>query len=90
MLNIKREHIELSAKLYRCHDTVKRHFGNEFAEKIKPFMQLISGYAKEHGCDEMKAVLKLCDDDVIKNHGWTVICLMAAAVELIEPTDINL
>ena len=28
--------------------------------------------------------MKICDDDVIKNNGWTLMLLMAAAVELVE------
>jgi hypothetical protein len=79
------QQIKLAAKLYRCRDTAKRFFGNDFQDKIEPYKQVISGVAKDKGIGELEATMKICDDDVIKNNGWTVLLLMAAAVELIEP-----
>jgi hypothetical protein len=87
-----RQQIQIAATMYRCHETATRHFGKDFHEKIEPYMNLIEGYAKEKGIDELKAVLALCEDEVVKQSGWTVLLLMAAAVELIEPnqsTDIK-
>jgi hypothetical protein len=80
------EQIKLAAKLYRCRDTARRFFTDEYQAKIEPYKLLIKGYAEEKNIDEMAAVMKICSDDVIKNNGWTVMLLMAAAVELIEPT----
>jgi hypothetical protein len=80
-----RDQIQIAAKMYRCQDTAKRFFGDEYAEKIKPYQQCISGYAKEHDCDELKAVLKICEDEVIRTNGMAVMLLMSAAVDLIEP-----
>lgn len=81
------QQIKLAAKLYRCRDTAKRFYGAEFKDKILPYQQVISKLAKEKGIDELLAIMKICEDDVIKNNGWTLILLMAAAVELIEPFE---
>lgn len=79
------QQIKLAAKLYRCRDTAKRFFKEEFKEKILPYQQVISGIAKEKNIGELEAMMKICEDDVIKNNGWALVLLMAAAVELIEP-----
>jgi hypothetical protein len=80
------ELIKLAAKFYRCRDTAKRFYKEEFEEKILPYKQVVSGVAKEKNITELVAVMKICDDDVIKNNGWAIMLLMAAAVELIEPS----
>jgi hypothetical protein len=79
--------IEIAAKMYRCHDTIKRYYGAEFEEKIQPYKNVITGYMQEHSCNEVEAVLQLCKDSVISQHGWTVMALMAATVEIAEPSD---
>lgn len=83
---ITEDHIKLASKLYRCRDTAKRFFGKDFKAKIEPYQKVIAGVAKEKNIDELKAVMLLCEDETIKNHGWTIVLLMAAAVELTEPT----
>ena len=82
------QHIKLAAKLYRCRDTAKRFFGVEFQDKIHPYKQIISGVAKDKKIDEIDAVMQICEDETIKNSGWTVVLLMAAAVELVEPSAV--
>jgi hypothetical protein len=82
------QQIKMAAKLYRCRDTAKRFFGDEFQDKIQPYKQVISGVAKEKSIGELEAMMKICEDDVIKNNGWTLVLLMAAAVELIEPSAV--
>lgn len=76
----------MAAKLYQCRDTAKRFFKEEFEEKILPYKKIISDVAKEKKIGELEAMMKICDDDVIKNNGWTMMLLMAAAVEIIEPS----
>jgi hypothetical protein len=83
---IAEEKIKLAARLYRCRDTAKRFYGDEFLETITPYMQVVAGVAKEKGIDELLAVMQICEDEVIANNGWTVTLLMAAAVELSEPS----
>ena len=80
------QQIKMAAKIYRCRDTAKRFFKDEFEEKILPYKQVISGVSKEKKIGELEAMMKICDDEVIKNNGWTLMLLMAATVELIEPS----
>ena len=80
------QQIKMAAKLYRCRDTAKRFFKDEFEEKIFPYKKIISDVAKDKKIGELEAMMQICDDDVIKNNGWALMLLMAAAVELIEPS----
>ena len=82
------QQIKMAAKLYRCRDTAKRFFGEEFNDKIQPYKKIISDVAKDKNISELEAMMKICDDDVIKNNGWTLMLLMAAAVELLEPSAV--
>lgn len=83
------QQIKMAAKLYRCRDTAKRFFGEEFKEKIQPYKKIISDVAMDKNIGELEAMMKICDDDVIKNNGWTLMLLMAAAVELVEPSAVS-
>ena len=56
--NIMEQQIKLAAKLYRCRDTAKCFFGEEFKEKILPYQQVISGVAKEKNIRETKSLNK--------------------------------
>jgi len=80
------QEIKLAAKLYRCRDTAKRFFSEDYKDKIEPYKKLISDVSKDKRVDEIKAAMLICEDEVIQRNGWTVILLMAAAVELTEPT----
>lgn len=82
------QQIKMAAKLYRCRDTAKRFFGEEFKEKIQPYKKIIADVAKDKNIGELEAMMKICDIDVIKNNGWTLILLMAAAVEMVEPSAV--
>lgn len=75
----------MAAKLYRCRDNVKRFFKDEYKENLIPYKKIISDVAKDKNIGELEAMRKICEDDVIKNNGWTLMLLMAAALELIEP-----
>lgn len=81
------KHIKMAAKLYRCRDTAKRFFKEEFKEKILPYQKVISGIAKQNNIGELDAMLKLCEDDVINTNGWALVLIMAATVEMIEPSN---
>jgi hypothetical protein len=82
------QQIKMAAKLYRCRDTATRFFGDEYKEKIEPYKKIIADVARDKNIGELEAMMKICEDDVIKNNGWTLMLLMAAAVELVEPSTV--
>lgn len=79
--------IKTAAKMYNHRDMAKRYYGDKYQEQIKPYMDLIKGVMKEHRLDEIKAMMRICQDETIKQHGWTVVLLTAAAVEIAEPSQ---
>lgn len=81
------QELKLAAKLGRCRESVKRFYGKEFQNKIQPYKQLIAEIAKDKNVGELEAMTILCKDEVIKSHGWVVLQIMAACVELIDPSN---
>lgn len=78
--------IKIAEKLYRYRDTAKKFLGKEYPHKIKNFMDVISGYQKDHGLDVLQSVLAICSDPDIAEEEVTIVLFFAAAVEIIEPS----
>ena len=79
--------LEIANKLYRCRDTISRFYREEFHEKILPYQKIILAHSKKHDVDTLTAVMEICEMDEIKNEGMVTVLFMAAAVELIEPSN---
>lgn len=80
------QQIKLAAKLYRCRDSMKGLFGTEYAANIEPYIKALNDYARRENLDTLKAVLQICDMPKIIN-GLSCALFMAAAVEIIEPSE---
>jgi aminopeptidase C len=78
--------IKIAAKLYECRDTAKKFFKELYPEKIKPYVSLINAVAKANNLDKLHAVLKIAELKTINNDGFAMMMVMAAAVEIIEPS----
>lgn len=80
------QQIQIAAKLYEARRTLRRLFGDDYAESAGRWMDLLRQHAKRSGLDTIPAAL-----DLIKNHladnERSQLWLMAAAVEVIEPDD---
>lgn len=78
--------IKIAAKLYECRDTAKRFFREEYAEKLKPYINLIKAVMERNELDVLPAVLKITSETVNDN-GFGTMMFMAGAVELMEPSE---
>jgi hypothetical protein len=79
--------IKLAAKLYQCRDTAKRFYREEFTSKIEPYKDLIKRHMELKQLDELKSAMEICEIPELKgNGGFTIIMILAAAVELMEPS----
>lgn len=79
--------LEIAAKLYRCRDTAKGFYREEYLDKIEPYKECIKKYCAKSGKDTLLGVMEICEIDEIKaKGGFPIIMFMAAAVELIEPS----
>lgn len=79
--------IKITAKLYECRDTAKRFFREEYAEKLKVYIDIIKVVMKANQLDELQAILKISKTGTYKENGMVQMMFMAAAVELKEPSE---
>lgn len=82
------QQIKLAAKIYKCRDTAKQLYGEEYPEKIGQYMDIIRGHMKKHGGNELEAVIALSKEVEGNSYAGTMIMrLTAAAAELLEPSS---
>lgn len=79
--------IKITAGLYRCRDTAKRFFREEFQEKIKPYKEIITAVMKAHNIDEFEAITKISETEHYQDDGMVQLLYLTAMVELIEPSE---
>ena len=79
--------IKIAAKLYECRDTAKRFFREEYAAKLKPYIHIITAVMKANELDELQAILKISKTETYQENGMTQMLFMAAAVEIMEPSE---
>lgn len=79
--------IKIAAKLYECRDTAKRFFREEYAEKLKPYMHIIQEVMKANELEVLEAILKISKTKTYLDDGMVQMLFMAAAVELMEPSE---
>jgi peptide deformylase len=87
MATITRGAVEIAARIYECQEAAKVLFADEYEKKIKWYKNVILRVCKDHSCDTLKAVLFICNMESIKDNGTAVMMFMAAAVEIVEPSE---
>ena len=82
--------IKMAAKLYECRDTAKKLYGAEFQNKISDYKRYIKACMMKHNYkDEITAAMSLAKDcEGVQGSGMGVMLIMAACVELIEPSAV--
>jgi hypothetical protein len=75
--------VKMAARLYQCRDTAKSIMGAKYQEEIACFSRLIQAQAKRDGCSELAAATDLAG----KAGGFGAIYMLAAYVELVEPSE---
>lgn len=78
--------IKIAAKLYRCRDTAKRFFKDNFYERIEPHTHIIKEVMKSNQVDVLPAILIISETNMYQDNGMTQMLFMAAAVEILEPS----
>jgi len=79
--------IKIAAKLYECRDTAKRFFREEYAERLKPYIHIIKEVMKANQLDELEAILRISKTETYQEDGMVQLLFMAAAVEMMEPSE---
>ena len=84
-----RHMIKMAAKVYQCQDAAKKIYGKEYPEKVKFYVDFVKAFSEKEQLDTLQSILKICEDKEVLENGMAVMLLMAAAVEIIEPEEIN-
>lgn len=83
--------IKMTAKLYQCRDSARslaEMQGVPLLDKLKPYMDIIVAVMKARNLDsEINAILKISETESYKESGLVQMMFMAAAVELMEPSQ---
>lgn len=87
VVNRAEQQIRIAAKMYECRDTLKRLTGDKFRERITEYQGFLRTAMQRYECDEIKAAMHLCHDERIRDSAITQMWLIAAAVELLEPSE---
>jgi len=78
--------IKMAAKIYKCRTTATDLFREEYEQRIDPYIKILKGVMKENNETEIKAVLRLSNEAPFVGNGMAEMMLMAAMVEIIEPS----
>lgn len=83
------QQIKLAAKIYKMRDTVKSLHRDGYAEHIKEYIDLINACMKKHNIkNAIEAAIHLGDQvKDMPNAGSFVLNIMAAAAEILEPSE---
>lgn len=79
--------IKIAAKLYKCQESAKFLHGCDYEEKIKWYKDQLQQISKDRKVEILEACLIACEVPVIQSSGTATMMFMAAAVEIIEPTN---
>jgi hypothetical protein len=74
--------INSTSKMYECRDAAKTLYGSKYAARMEEYGDAIKAVARSKQCSELQAVILMAKEV----DGFARICLMAAYVELVEPS----
>jgi hypothetical protein len=81
------QQVKLAARLYECRDAAKALYGKEYKAELKWYISRIYDYQKQQKVETLPAVLAICSLPTVKENASTTMLFMAAAVEIIEPSN---
>lgn len=78
--------VSVAARMYQCRRDLKALFGERYAEIVDPYGKSIRYVAAERGIDILQAALAMGKEmQALYADPVITICLMAAAVDIVEP-----
>lgn len=73
--------VELTAKLYKCHDSATKLFKEKWPEKFENWAVVIHAVMKRDSCQEIEAAITIGKE----LDGFSLMVMLATVAELIEP-----
>ena len=77
---------ERALKMKQCRVTAKKMLGDGYAERIKPYMEVVQLVMKANNTDAVNAVRKISEQKKLWKKKVNQVMYMAAAVEIIDPS----
>jgi hypothetical protein len=74
----------MAAKIYEARDSMRRIFGDRYADRVAEVRPVIAAYMKQHGVDEITAAIRIAKDG---DSPVLTGILLATAVEMVEPRN---
>jgi len=84
-MDLSEKKVDIAHRLYQCRKTAKNLLGDQYTERIAEYQAVIRNWMPHHDNDVLKATLFLAEK--ITDHVYGTIFLMAAAVEMLEPSE---
>lgn len=81
------QQIRLAAKLYEMRDGAKHILGNRYQERMNDFAKAIRIVQDRKKLDVLQAAMDICQH--VEAGGFEVVFVMAAACEMLEPTQVQ-
>ena len=78
--------IQMAGQFYDARDTLKRLWGDQYAAKIAVPTQELKAAAEKRGTGILDEALVAIRHYVDRNEGGTVLIILAAALEILEPS----
>lgn len=79
--------VRIAARLYEIRDAMRRLFGERYAEQLKPFQQMLERLKEQSGLDTLAAATYIAKQ--LDAGDPAIMMLMAAAVEIVEPSPVR-
>jgi len=76
--------VKITADLYRTRDTMKALYGARWQEEVAPYMAVLKGLHEEKGVPYLDLGQQLSKE--MQDHNLNPVMLLAAMVELMEPS----
>jgi hypothetical protein len=74
----------VAGKLKRCQESARRLYGDEYSEKIKPYIEAVNSFCAACNTEPLKALPELLELPSVKGNGLAEMLFVAAVVDIIE------
>lgn len=76
----------VASRLLDARDTLRRLHGPDWPTRVRPHMDLLQEIAARSGKSVLEIALRAAEVATEKHDGMGALCILAAAVEIEEPT----
>ncbi len=85
-MNATEQHVAIAAQMYEFRAAARRLFGNKFRQRMEERASVVRAVAKRDNCNDIVAGATVITEAGL--HGMDVLLLLAAVVEMTEPSNV--